>query len=83
MVTASMKKKSTYLLVAIVKLHKWVAPCTIARWLKEFLKLSGFDTNICTAHFTRSASSSATADSGVTTSDNLKAADWSSESVFK
>ena len=60
-----------------------IAPCTIARWLKEVLKLSGFDTNIFTAHSTRSASSSAAADSGVTTSNILKAADWRSESVFK
>ena len=82
-VTASLRKESTHLFVAIVKPHKPVAPCTIAHWLKEVLKLSGFDTNIFTAHSTRSASSSAAADSGVTTSDILKAADWSSESVFR
>ena len=82
-VTVSLRKESTHLFVAIVKPHKPVAPCTIARWLKEVLKLSGFDTNIFTAHSTRSASSSAAADSGVTTSDILKAADWSSESVFR
>ena len=82
-VTTSLRKESTHLFVAIVKPHKPVAPCTIARWLKEVLKLSGFDTNIFTAHSTRSASSSAAADSGVTTNDILKAADWSSESVFR
>ena len=82
-VTASLREESTHLFVAIFKPHKPVAPCTIARWLKEVLKLSGFDTNIFTAHSTRSASSSAAADSGVTTSDILKAADWSSESVFR
>ena len=34
-ITASLRKESTYLFVAIVKSHKLVAPCTIARWLKE------------------------------------------------
>ena len=82
-VTASLRKESTHLFVAIVKPNKPVAPCTIARWLKELLKLSGFDTKIFMAHSTRSASSSAAADSGVTTNDILKAADWSSESVFR
>ena len=82
-VTASLRKESAHLFVAIVQPHKPVAPCTIARWLKEVLKLSGFDTNIFIAHSTRSASSSAAADSGVTTSDILKAADWSSESMFR
>ena len=82
-VTASLRKESTHMFVAIVKPHKPVAPCTIAHWLKEVLKLSGFDTKIFTAHSTRNASSSAAADSGVTTNDILKAADWSSESVFR
>ena len=82
-VTASLRKESTHLFVAIVKPHKPVEPCTIARCLKEVLKLSGFDTKIFMAHSTRSASSSAAADSGVTTNDILKAADWSSESVFR
>ena len=82
-VTASLRKESTHLFVAIVKPHKPIAPCTITRWLKKVLKLSGFDTNIFTAHSTRSASSSAAADFWVTTSDILKAVDWSSESVFR
>ena len=82
-VTSLLKKESDQLLVAIVKPHKPVAACTIARWLKEVLKLSGIDVSMFTAHSTRSASASAAADSGVTTSDILKAADWSTESVFR
>ena len=39
--------------------------------------------SIFTAHSTRSASASAAADSGITSSDILKAADWSTESVFR
>ena len=82
-VTSPLRKESTQLFVATVKPHKPVASCTIARWLKEVLKLSGIDVNIFTAHSTRSASVSAAADSGVTTNDILKAADWSTESVFR
>jgi len=70
------------LFVAIVKPHKPVTSCTIARWLKEVLKLSGIDVSSFTPHSTRSISVSAAADSGMTTSDILKAADWSTEPVF-
>jgi len=67
-----------------VKPHKLVASYTIAQWLKEVLKLSDIaDVSIFTANSTRSSSVSATADSGVTTNDILKAADWSTESVFR
>jgi len=81
--TAPLRKESTQLFIAMVKPHKPVAPCTIARWLKEVLKLSGINVGIFTAHSTRSASVSAAADSRVTVNDILKAADWSSESVFR
>ena len=68
--------------MAIVKPHKPVAPYTIARWLKEVLQLSGVDVSIFTVQSTRSASAAA-ADSGVTSNDNLKAADWSTEPIFR
>ena len=74
-ITSLSLKLSTYKLVMVMSL--------VRTWLKEVLKLSGFDTKIFTAHSTRSASSSAAADSGVTTNDILKAADWSSEFVFR
>ena len=45
--------------------------------------MSGIDISTFTAHSTRGASTSATADSGITTSDILKAADWSIDSVFR
>ena len=82
-VTNKLRETSSHLFVAIVKPHHPVAPCTIARWLKEVLKMSGIDTSIFTAHSTRGASSSAAADSGITINDILKAADWSTESVFR
>ena len=82
-VTSPLRKESNQLFGAIIKPHKPVVHCTIARWLKEVLKLSGVDVSMFTAHSTRSASVIAAADSGVTTKDILKAADWSTESVFR
>jgi len=53
---STLRNKSDYLFVAIVKPHKSVASCTITWWLKEVLKLSGIDVNNFKAHSTRSAS---------------------------
>ena len=71
------------LFLSLVKPHRPVTSCTIARWLREVLKCSGVDVNIFSAHSVRGASASAAAGAGVTTNDILKAADWSSESVFQ
>ena len=82
--TASLRPEDTSkLFVAIVKPHKPVASCTIARWLRETLKLAGIDVSIFAGHSTRGASTSAAAGAGVTTADIMKAADWSTESVFR
>ena len=81
--TATLRKESSLLFITLVKPHNPVVPCTIARWLKEVLKMSDIDIRIFTAHSTRDPSSSATVDSGITASDILKAADWSTESVFR
>ena len=79
-VTAPLRSESDQLLIAIIKPHKPVTSCAIARWLKELL-ISYI--SIFTAHSTRSASASAATDSGITSSDILKVADWSTESVFR
>ena len=82
--TASLRPEDTSkLFVAIVKPHKPVASCTIAQWLRETLKLAGIDVSIFAGHSTRRASTSAAAGAGVTTADIMKAADWSTESVFR
>ena len=46
------------------------------------MEKAGIDTGIFKAHSVRGAATSAAASVGVTTADILKAADWSSESVF-
>ena len=82
-VTAPLRKGNSQLFLGIVKPHNPVTLCTIARWLKEVLKMAGIDVTVFTAHSTRGASSSAAADSGITTGDILKTADWSTDSVFR
>ena len=75
-------EEQTRLFLAVVRPHKPVCSSTLARWLKSLLDKAGIDTSIFKAHSTRSAAASAAASTGITTSDILKAADWSSETVF-
>ena len=56
---------------------------SIARWLKQGLECAGVDTSIFKGHSTRGASSSKATSSGVTVSDILQAADWSSAGTFQ
>lgn len=66
----------------MVRPRKPVCSSTLARWLSSLLDKAGIDTSIFKAHSTRSAATSAASNAGVTTADILRAADWSSESVF-
>ena len=56
---------------------------TIARWIKSTLTSAGVDTSIFCAHSTRSASTSAATDAGVSMPEILEAADWSSNFTFE
>ena len=58
-------------------------PGTIGHWIKDVLQLAGIDTESFSAHSTRSASTSYAASKGVSISDILKAANWSSSSTFE
>ena len=71
------------LFIATIRPHKPVAASTIARWLRTVLERAGIDTTIFKAHSTRGASVSAAANAGITTSEIMQSADWSSESTFK
>ena len=52
-------------------------------WIKTLLTKAGINTDIFKAHSVGSAATSTAANAGITTNDILKAADWSSESVFQ
>ena len=77
------EKKQSSLFLALIKPYNPVAPSTIARWLKSILSKAGIDTSTFKAHSIRGASTSSAANAGITTSDILAAADWSSETVFR
>ena len=81
--TGPLRGGESRLFVSFIKPHKAVTSSTIARWLRTMLELSGIDSSIFGAHSTRSTSTSAAARGGVTLEDILKAANWSSESVFQ
>ena len=73
----------TQLLIAVIRPHKPVTSSTIARWIKSVLTNAGIDTAIFKAHSVRSAATSAASEAGLSTSEILAAADWSTESVFQ
>ena len=81
--TKSLRGEESKLFVATIKPHRAVASCTIARWLRSVLNAAGVDTSIFNSHSVRGASTSKAANMGITTEDILKAANWSSESVFQ
>ena len=69
--------------LSFIKPHKAVTSSTTARWSRTILKQAGINTEIFSAHCIRGASASAAARGRVTLEDILKAANWSSESVFQ
>ena len=73
----------TSLFLSWIGRHDPVSSSSIARWLKQGLEDAGVDTSIFKGHSTRGASSSKAASSGVTVSDILQAADWSTEGTFQ
>ena len=81
--TRDLRSEETKLFISLIKPHNRVTSSTIARWIKSLLEAAGVDTSIFQAHSVRGASSSTAANMGITTNDILKAADWSSESVFQ
>jgi len=73
----------THLFLSWIGNHDPLTSSTIARWLCTCLPEAGVDTSVFKAHSFRGASCSTAAWARVTTSDILKAADWSSEGIFQ
>ena len=80
--TETLRSNDDYLFVSYCKPHRGVCSSSIARWLKLVLSLSNIDTNIFKAHSYRSAVTSNALFKGVSVSDIMKLADWSSASTF-
>ena len=70
----------TQLLLSHIKPHIAVSSDTIARWIKTILKEAGINTQVFTAHSTRSASTSKAHSQGATLEEILARGSWSSKS---
>jgi len=81
--TKERRNNETFLLLGLVKPHKPVKSCTIARWMVEILSLAGIDTSTFKAHSTRSASSSKAMCQGVPLDEIVKRGHWSSATTFE
>ena len=71
------------LFLSYIKPHRPVRTCSIARWVKRVVSLSGIDTSYFTAHSTRSAATSSAYKSGVSIAEIMRVADRSQASTFK
>ena len=70
-------------LLSHIKPHEPVSKPSIARWIKEVLKISGINIDIYKAHSTRSASTSKAGTLGVRIEDIIDQANWSNKSTFE
>jgi len=75
-------RNSTRLLVSYIKPYRAVTTFTIGRWIKTMLGQAGIDTELCSAHSTRFASTSK-AIASVSTDVILATAGWTEESTFR
>ena len=81
--TEAVRSQSNHLFLSSVMPFQPSTSATIARWIKTTLAGAGIDTSIFGAHSTRGAASSAAADAGLSISEILEAADWSSATTFE
>ena len=77
------KPDSGPLFVSFSKPFQPVTSTTIARWVKAVLPEAGINTTTFTAHSTRSASSSAVKEKGLSLKEISKAAGWTNAETFR
>ena len=75
--------KKNQLLLSYVKPHGPVQSCTIARWIREFLGMTGVDTSIFKAHSTRAASTSKAKSTGLSEQEILKRGVWNGKTTWQ
>jgi hypothetical protein len=76
------KPEQNQLFLAHIEKHGPVVTCTIARWIKTLMGMSGIDTDKYTAHSTRAASTSKAKTQGLSTEQIVKRASWSRSATF-
>ena len=81
--TADLRQDHQNLLVSYHKPHKAISKDTVARWLKQELKLAGIDTSTFRVHSIRAASTSAAKAHNVSNTTIMESAGWYSEGTFR
>lgn len=80
--TSDIRGDTTKLLLMIRKPHYAVTSQTVARWIKKVMTDAGIDTNIFSAHSTRSAATSAAKSVGMSLTSIMNAVGWSNSGTF-
>ena len=70
------------LFISLVAPFRAVTGNSIGRWIKTFLKSAGVDTEIFSAHSTRSAASSLAVSKGISIDKILQAGNWATQTTF-
>lgn len=70
------------LFISFIEPHQPICTSTISRWLKSVLKSSGIDIHMFQGHSVRGAAVSSARNLGISATEIMKVADWSSESTF-
>ena len=73
----------TQLFLSYIMPHEGIKKCTIAKWVKNLLKLANIDTSFYQAHSFRSVSSSRAKTQGLSLEDILKRRNWSRSSTWE
>ena len=81
--TKIIRADETQLFVSFIKPHKAVKSCTIAKWLKNFLALSGIDVSVFKPHSTRGASTSKANKYGLSIEQIINKGNWKSCKTFR
>lgn len=80
--TSDVRTDTTQLFISFQRPYKAVTKCTLAKWIKNTMCLSGIDTKVFHPHSTRSASTSA-ASSKVPIDTVLRTAGWKQDCTFR
>lgn len=80
--TEKLRGDRTELLLSFCKPNKPISRDTLARWIKEVLRLAGIDISMYSPHSVRAASVSAAREARVPLKTILSTAGWSSEGTF-
>ena len=71
------------LLLSYIKPHKVVSKPSIARWIKEFLGMSGINIEVYKAHSTRAAATSKADSLGLRIEDIVVQGNWTNRTTFE